>query len=55
MAKRTEPTTAELLQKLMVIQMGLAGVPQLNIQKIVGVSTNEVNAIVKLLKRKDSK
>jgi len=55
MPKRAEPTTEELLQKLTIIQLGLANVPQQQIQKIVGVSINKVNAVVKLLKRKDAK
>jgi hypothetical protein len=55
MAKRTGPTTEKLLQKLIIVQLGLAGVPQHQIRKVVGVGLSEVIAIVKLLKRKDSK
>lgn len=55
MAKRTEPTTEELLQKLMIIQLGLANVPQHQIRKIVGVGLRDVTVVVKLLNRKDLK
>lgn len=53
MAKRAEPTTEQLLQKTLIVQLGLAGVPTHQIRKIVGVGLNQVTAIVKLLKRKE--
>jgi hypothetical protein len=34
------------------VQLGLAGVGQANIRKIVGGSMNEINGIVKLLRSK---
>jgi hypothetical protein len=40
----------EVLKDLLITQLGLAGVPQQNIRKIVGCSINRVNAIVKHLK-----
>jgi hypothetical protein len=44
-------STAELIRDLMIVQLGLASVPQAAIRKIVGVSINRVNRIVKLLKK----
>ena len=43
-------TTEELLRDLMIIQLGLAGVPQLEIREIVGVDIHRVNRIVKHFK-----
>lgn len=50
--------TAELLRKLTIAQLGLAGVGQAQIRKIVGGGIGEINSIVKLLrprKREDKK
>jgi hypothetical protein len=47
-----EERFTELLWKLTIVQLGLAGVGQANIQKIVGGSMNEINGIVKLLRPK---
>jgi hypothetical protein len=55
MPKRAEPKAEELLQKLLIVQLGLAGIQQRQIQKILGISINEVNSVVKLLKRKEQK
>ena len=44
--------TAELLRKLMIVQLGLAGVGQLQIRQIVGGGMGEINSIVKLLRYK---
>jgi hypothetical protein len=41
--------TAELLRTLTIVQLGLAGVGQAQIRKIVGGSMNDINGIVKLL------
>lgn len=41
--------TAELFRTSLIVQLGLAGVGQANIRKIVGGSMNDINAIVKLL------
>ena len=54
MAKQKQ-TTDNLLQDLLIVQLGLAGVPQNNIREIVGVDMHRVNRIVKFLKkRKDT-
>jgi hypothetical protein len=50
MVKLKETTTKDLMQDLMIIQLGLAGVTQLQIREIVGVDINRVNRIVKHLK-----
>lgn len=42
----------ELLQKILIVNLAQAGVPQNTIKKIVGVSTTTVNNIVKHFKRK---
>lgn len=41
--------TIDLLRKLLIVQLGLAGVGQVQIRAIVGGSMNDINAIVKLL------
>jgi len=40
----------EVLKDILITQLGLAGVTQQSIRKIVGCSINRVNAIVKYLK-----
>jgi len=40
-----------VLKDMLITQLGLAGVPQQDIRKIVGCSINRVNSIVKYLKR----
>ncbi len=42
--------TNDLLKKLLIVQLGLAGIPQLKIRSIVGGGMNEINAILKNLK-----
>jgi hypothetical protein len=42
--------TAQLLRKLTIVQLGLAGIGQREIRKIVGGSMGEINQIVKLLR-----
>ncbi len=42
--------TAELFRKLTIVQLGLAGVGQSQIRKIVGGGMGEINSIVKLLR-----
>lgn len=44
-------STEELLQDLMIIQLGLAGIPQQQIREIVGVDMNRVNRIVRHFKK----
>jgi hypothetical protein len=46
----TAARTVELLRTLTIVQLGLAGVGQAQIRKIVGGSMNDINAIVKLLR-----
>ncbi len=46
-------TLITLIQKLLIIELAKAKVPQNDIKKIVGVSTNTVNSIVKLMKNKE--
>ena len=57
MPKKVDPSlrSAELLWKLTIVQLGLAGVGQAQIREIVGGSMNEINAIVKLLRAKKKK
>jgi hypothetical protein len=42
--------TVELLRTLTIVQLGLAGVGQAQIRRIVGGSMNDINGIVKLLR-----
>jgi hypothetical protein len=51
----TAAKTFELLRTSLIVQLGLSGVGQANIRKIVGGSMNEINAIVKLLRTKKRK
>lgn len=46
----SEERMVELLRSLIIVQLGLAGVGQAQIRKIVGGSMNDINAIVKLLR-----
>lgn len=46
----TAARTVELLRTLTIVQLGLAGVGQAQIRKIVGGSMNDINGIVKLLR-----
>ena len=57
MAKESDTAakTFELLRTSLIVQLGLAGVGQANIRKIVGGSMNEINGIVKLLRTKKRK
>jgi hypothetical protein len=48
--QRDADATVEVLKDILITQLGLAGVPQQTIRKIVGCSINRVNAIVKHLK-----
>jgi len=43
--------TEELLRDLLIVQLGLAGLTQLQIREIVGVDIHRVNRIVKHLKK----
>jgi len=44
--------SVEVLKDLLITQLGLAGVPQLTIRKIVGCDIHRVSRIVKHLKSK---
>lgn len=46
----SEERMVELLRTLIVVELGLAGVGQAQIRKIVGGSMNDINGIVKLLR-----
>ena len=52
MARNFDPgeRMVELLRALIIVELGLAGVGQAQIRKIVGGSMNEINGIVKLLR-----
>jgi len=52
--QQQEDTTAELLRDLLIVELGKAGVPQLEIRKIVGCDMNRVSRIVKVLKKAKS-
>ncbi len=41
--------TEQLLRRLTIVQLGLAGIPQKNIRRIVGGAIGKINGIVKLL------
>ncbi len=43
--------TQRLLQDILIVQLALAGVPQLSIRAIVGCSIDRVNRIGKYLKK----
>jgi hypothetical protein len=43
--------TDELLRDLLIVQLGLAGVPQLQIREIVGVDMYRVSRIIKHFKK----
>ena len=49
-SQRGADGAVEVLKDILITQLGLAGVPQQNIRRIVGCSINRVNAIVKHLK-----
>ncbi|HWD21436.1 MAG TPA: hypothetical protein VHB20_19375 [Verrucomicrobiae bacterium] len=51
MAKKKEQTVEDLLRDLMIIQLGLAGIGQLQIREIVGVDIHRVSRIVKHFKQ----
>jgi len=56
--KRRVATTgevADLLEKQLIVTMGLAGVPQRNIRAVVECDLNRVSRIVKQLKRRGAK
>ena len=52
--KRSDDTT-ELIRTMIIVQLGLAGVPQQNIRSIAGCDMNRVSDILKELKPKSQK
>jgi len=51
MPKKNKQTVEDLLRDLMIVQLGLAGVGQLQIREIVGVDIHRVSRIVKHFKK----
>ena len=49
--KKKADSTENLIRNLMIVQMGLAGVGQREIRAVVGGSIDDVNSIVKHLKK----
>ena len=49
--QKKEQTTDDLLRDLLIVQLGLAGLAQHQIRKIVGVDIHRVNRIVKHFKK----
>jgi len=51
LAKKSEPTrqeeTVELIRNLLIVQLGLAGVPQYDIRKIANCGINRINDVLK--------
>ncbi len=50
--KRNETAATEILKDLLIVQLGIAGVPQQDIRAIVGCNIVRVNKIVRHLKAK---
>jgi hypothetical protein len=48
--QRKVDTTIEVLKDILITQLGIAGVPQQDIRKIVGCDINRVSAIVRHVK-----
>jgi hypothetical protein len=49
--KKEFDSSAELLRDLLITELGKAGVPQLEIRKIVGCDIHRVSRIVKHIKK----
>jgi hypothetical protein len=49
--RKEQATVEELLRDLLIVQLGLAGLTQVQIREIVGVDMNRVNRIVKYFKK----
>jgi hypothetical protein len=54
-SKREKRSTEDLLIDLLIVQLGLAGVPQQQIRGIVGVDMHRVSRIVRHLKQPNPK
>jgi len=48
--KNTNNSTNELLKKLLIVELAIAGVPQREIGKIIGIGLGSVNRIAKYVK-----
>ena len=51
--KKEFDSSAELLRDLLITELGKAGVPQLEIRKIVGCDIHRVSRIVKHIKKEN--
>ncbi len=51
MPRKKEQATEDLLRDLMIVQLGLAGLSQIQFREIVGVDMHRVNRIVKHFKK----
>lgn len=49
---RTSDEQTELLKKILIVQLGLAGVPQATVRKIVGGDIVRINEVMKHLPKK---
>jgi hypothetical protein len=52
-AKRTKDEMTELIRDLLIVQLGLAEVPQAKIREVAGCDLNRVNRIVSLLRKRE--
>jgi hypothetical protein len=50
-----EERIAAMLRKMTIIQLGLAGVGQREIRKIVGGQISDINGVVKLIRKRKEK
>ena len=48
--RKAADSTVEVLKDILITQLGVAGVPQQDIRKIVGCDINRVSAIVRHVK-----
>ena len=53
--KKARNEMTELLRDLLIVQLGLAKVPQAKIREIAGCDLNRVNRVVSLLRSRKSK
>ncbi len=53
MARNLEDEQIELIKTSLIVQLGLAGLPQQSIRAIVGCDMNRVNAVMKHLSMKN--
>lgn len=53
--QRNSGEATDILRDILITQLGIAGVPQKNIQQIVGCDINRINRIVKHIKERQKK